>query len=153
MPSSRLLTVKIRAALQAAKKARILLNRRMRDSGGGEEGGESWDGPSMRSMEGFDNDNPCSLACTKSLIIRCFVMTGMTGRKRTASRARAVSAGAVAPLRALLDSAESDGNASLVARAGASNLGAYLHDLRRHPVLSRDEEHELAIAYARTHAL
>jgi RNA polymerase sigma-32 factor len=80
-------------------------------------------------------------------------MTGMTGRKRTALRARAVSAGTVAPLRTLLDSAESDGNAKLVARAGASNLDAYLHDLRRHPVLSRDEEHELAIAYARTHAL
>jgi len=53
----------------------------------------------------------------------------------------------------LLDPAQSDGNANLAARAGASNLDAYLHDLRRHPVLSRDEEHELAIAYARTHAL
>ena len=80
-------------------------------------------------------------------------MTGMTGRKRPASRARAVSADAVAPLRALLDSAESDGNTSLAARTGASNLDAYLQDLRRHPVLSRDEEHELALAYARTHAL
>jgi RNA polymerase sigma-32 factor len=80
-------------------------------------------------------------------------MNGMTGRKRPASRARAVSADAGAPLRALLDPAESDGNESLVGRPAASNLDAYLHDLRRHPVLSRDEEHELAIAYARTQAL
>jgi RNA polymerase sigma-32 factor len=80
-------------------------------------------------------------------------MNGMTGRKRAASRARAASAGAVAPLRALLDSVESDGNTTVTARPASSNLDVYLHDLRRHPVLSRDEEHELAIAYARTQAL
>ena len=80
-------------------------------------------------------------------------MNGMTGRKRAAPRARAVSAGAVAPLRAVVDPVESDANATVVAPAAASNLAAYLHDLRRHPVLSRDEEHELASVYARTRAL
>jgi len=80
-------------------------------------------------------------------------MNGMTGRKRAARRARAASAGAVAPLRAVLDSVESDANATVVAAPAASNLAAYLHDLRRHPVLSREEEHELATVYARTRAL
>jgi RNA polymerase sigma-32 factor len=80
-------------------------------------------------------------------------MTGMTGRKRPALRVRAASAGTVMPLPALLDLVDSEANPRPVARAGASNLDAYLHDLRRHPLLSRDEEHELAIAYARTQAL
>jgi RNA polymerase sigma-32 factor len=82
-----------------------------------------------------------------------FVMTGMTGRKRPVPRTRADSAGDVMPLPAVLDLTEGDGKASLVARTTVSSLDAYLHDLRRHPVLSRDEEHELAITYARTHAL
>jgi RNA polymerase sigma-32 factor len=33
---------------------------------------------------------------------------------------------------------------------GAHGLGAYLHELRRHPLLSREDEHELAVRYART---
>jgi RNA polymerase sigma-32 factor len=40
-----------------------------------------------------------------------------------------------------------DGEASLV---GFSALGAYLQELRRHSLLSRDEEHELAVRFSKT---
>ena len=33
---------------------------------------------------------------------------------------------------------------------GFSALSAYLHELRRHSLLSRDEEHELAVRFSKT---
>lgn len=42
--------------------------------------------------------------------------------------------------------AATEGEMALV---GVSGLGAYLHALRRHPLLSREEEHDLAVRYVR----
>ncbi len=55
--------VRTSAALHAAENASTLLNRRMRDSGGNEEGEDdegSEDGPSMRSMNGLNDNQPAS---------------------------------------------------------------------------------------------
>jgi len=86
-------------------------------------------------------------------------MTGMTGRRRasptpseestrttnSASRDDLPSGTAVGEL------TEPDSNVRRVPRSEVSSLAAYLHTLRNHPVLSRDEEHELAVRYVQTH--
>jgi RNA polymerase sigma-32 factor len=45
----------------------------------------------------------------------------------------------------------SQGHAERASSAGATALGSYLHELRVHPLLDRDEEHSLAVRYAATH--
>ncbi len=57
---------------------------------------------------------------------------------------------------AILSETAPGGLAGAVARAGEapmvgfSALSAYLHELRRHSLLSRDEEHELAVKFSKT---
>jgi RNA polymerase sigma-32 factor len=48
---------------------------------------------------------------------------------------------------------ESDGGLRPSSKNEASSLTAYLRSLRNHPLLSREEEHELAVVYVRTHEL
>ena len=78
-------------------------------------------------------------------------MTGMTGRKRPATRARAESADTAAPLRALLDSAESGGDRAWSRGPGRRTSTLTCTICGATPVLSREEEHELAAAL-RAHA-
>jgi RNA polymerase sigma-32 factor len=89
-------------------------------------------------------------------------MTGMTGRRRALPNpptggARTLNDGQ--PLgempsgKVVGELVEADSGARVVSKGEVSSLAVYLQALRRHPVLTRDEEHELAVAYARTHEL
>jgi RNA polymerase sigma-32 factor len=88
-------------------------------------------------------------------------MTGMTGRRRAfptppAGDARALRDAAPGELpsgTAVGELVEPDSGAHRVPRGEVSSLATYLHSLRRHNVLSREEEHELAVVYVRTHEL
>jgi RNA polymerase sigma-32 factor len=95
-------------------------------------------------------------------------MTGMTGRRRAIP---IPPAGDVRPphearpddrtdLPADLPSGkvvgeliESESGAHVASRSEVSSLTAYLHSLRPHRVLTREEEHELAVRYVQTHEL
>src|SRR5262245_54253082 len=96
-----------------------------------------------------------------------FVMTGMTGRRRDfpfqpAGNARPpqeataenVPPGEDLPSgRAVGELIESDSGARDVSKGETSSLAAYLRALRTHRVISREEEHELAVRYVQTHEL
>ena len=73
MPSSWRVTVKISAALHAAKKTMILLSRRIRDSECGREGGggrrSGVFGWTIDEIHGLTMIPMCSSCCTKSLIL------------------------------------------------------------------------------------
>ena len=82
-------------------------------------------------------------------------MTGMTGRRRAApspaeGESRPLSDGALDELpsgSAVGDLIESDRGAHRISKSEGSSLSAYLQALRKHPLLSREEEHELAVRY------
>src|SRR4029450_1455347 len=81
------------------------------------------------------------------------VMTGMTGRRRDfpfqpAGNARPPSETSPEDLpsgKAVGALIESDGGAHAVSKSETSSLAAYMRALRAHSVLSREEEHELAV--------
>jgi len=86
-------------------------------------------------------------------------MTGLTGRRRafptpSAGGTRTTQNDPHDELpsgRAVGELIEPDSAAPRVPRSEVSSLTAYLHTLRDHPVLSRAEEHELAVRYVQTH--
>jgi RNA polymerase sigma-32 factor len=86
-------------------------------------------------------------------------MTGMTGRRRALPTASAggtrtshkTPADEIPSGTAVGELIEPDSGVHRVPRSEVSSLSAYLHALRDHPVLSRDEEHELAVRYVQTH--
>jgi len=88
-------------------------------------------------------------------------MTGMTGRRRAASspaegESRTLNDVALDELpsgSAVGDLIESDRAAPRISRTEGSSLSAYLQALRKYPLLSREEEHELAVRYVGTHEL
>jgi RNA polymerase sigma-32 factor len=89
-------------------------------------------------------------------------MTGMTGRRRaipTPHQGDARPLPDAAPGdelpsgKAVGELIESDSGAHHVSRSEVSSLAAYLQALRGHKVLSREEEHELAVRYVQTHEL
>jgi RNA polymerase sigma-32 factor len=88
-------------------------------------------------------------------------MTGMTGRRRAfptqqEEGARTLQTTVAEDLPsgkavgALIDSGS---GAHPISKGEVSSLAAYMHALRRHTVLSREEEHELAVRYVQTHDL
>jgi RNA polymerase sigma-32 factor len=88
------------------------------------------------------------------------VMTGMTGRRRalpspsTDDRAKPNDATEDLPAAAtVVDLVESEGRPHRIAGSESGSLGVYLRSLRAHNVLSREEEHELAVRYVQTHEL
>ena len=95
------------------------------------------------------------------------VMTGMTGRRRDfpfqpAGNARPqreatsehLPSGEDLPSgKAVGELIESDSRAHGVSRNETSSLAAYMRSLRAHDVLSREEEHELAVRFVQTHEL
>jgi RNA polymerase sigma-32 factor len=88
-------------------------------------------------------------------------MTGMTGRRRALPNPPAGNAATApdAPIDEMPSGTvvgelvESENDAHRVSKAEVSSLSAYMQALRRHPVLTREEEHELAVSYVRTHEL
>ncbi len=89
----------------------------------------------------------------------------MMGRKQAATSARMIprvkidSEGDLVPLApveemtsgaAVADTLQSDLGAAGVSFVGHSSLSAYLRQLRHHPLLSREEEHALAVRYGAT---
>jgi RNA polymerase sigma-32 factor len=89
-------------------------------------------------------------------------MTGMTGRRRAQPSPNAGGVGAPrddapdeTPSSAtVVDLVEVDSGAHhQISRTEGSSLAVYLRSLRGHPVLSREEEHELAVRYVQTHEL
>jgi RNA polymerase sigma-32 factor len=87
-------------------------------------------------------------------------MTGMTGRRRAQPAAAAHEVGA--PQDPALEDIPSSvtvidlvepGGPHPISRGEGSSLTSYLRALRAHPVLSREEEHELAVRYVQTHEL
>jgi len=95
------------------------------------------------------------------------VMTGMTGRRRdfpfqAAGNARPPSETSSEHLpsgedlpsaKAVGELIESDTGAHAVSKSENSSLAAYMRALRAHNVLSREEEHELAVRLVQTHEL
>ena len=95
------------------------------------------------------------------------VMTGMTGRRRdfpfqTAGNARPPSettsenlpSGEDLPSgKAVGELIESDRGVHAASKSETSSLAAYIRALRAHGVLSREEEHELAVRFVQTHEL
>ena len=87
-------------------------------------------------------------------------MTGMTGRRRALPSPNAGNTGGpgevspeeLQPAAAVVDLVEPD-RAHPVTRSEGSSLAAYLRSLRAYQVLSREEEHELAVRYVQTHEL
>jgi RNA polymerase sigma-32 factor len=55
--------------------------------------------------------------------------------------------------KAVGDLVEAEGRAHRISKSEVSSLAAYLRSLRAHAVLSREEEHELAVRYVQTHEL
>ena len=87
-------------------------------------------------------------------------MTGMTGRRRAQSspngeRTPALSTTTedLASPTTVVDLVDSDSGAYRISRSDGSSLAVYLRTLRAHQVLSREEEHELAVRYVQTHEL
>jgi RNA polymerase sigma-32 factor len=88
-------------------------------------------------------------------------MTGMTGRRRVLSSqnpgaARPIHAAATddSPSgKAVTELIDSGSDAQPTSRGEVSSLAVYLRSLRKHPLLSREEEHELAVRYTQTHEL
>jgi RNA polymerase sigma-32 factor len=87
-------------------------------------------------------------------------MTGMTGRRRALPNPRAGEARTTGDVLDELPSGsvvgdliEPDKGAPRASKSEVSSLAAYLQALRHHPVLTREEEHELAAHYVRTHEL
>jgi RNA polymerase sigma-32 factor len=86
-------------------------------------------------------------------------MTGLTGRRRAVASPAAGESRPLsdAPLDDLPsastvgDLIDSDRRASGISKSEGSSLSAYLHALRRYPLISREEEHELAVRYVATH--
>jgi len=89
------------------------------------------------------------------------VMTGLTGRRRaqpspSAGGARTDRDNAAEELPSgahVHDLVELNGGAYRISRSEGSSLAAYLRSLRAYNVLSREEEHELAVRYVQTHDL
>ena len=88
-------------------------------------------------------------------------MTGMTGRPRALP---SQNPGAAGPTRtteleehpsgkAVGDVLAADSGAYKISKREGSSLAVYLRSLRAHNVLSREEEHELAVRYVQTHEL
>jgi RNA polymerase sigma-32 factor len=88
-------------------------------------------------------------------------MTGMTGRPRALP---SQDPGAAGPTRtaeleehpsgkAVGDVIAADSDAYKIPKSEGSSLAVYLRSLRAHNVLSREEEHELAVRYVQTHEL
>ena len=88
-------------------------------------------------------------------------MTGMTGRPRALA---SQDPGAARPTRtteleeqpsgkAVGDLIAAESGAHKISRSEGSGLAVYLRSLRAHNVLSREEEHELAVRYVQTHEL
>jgi RNA polymerase sigma-32 factor len=87
-------------------------------------------------------------------------MTGMTGRRRAQSSpkgerdpALGTTTEELASGTTVLDLVDSDSGAYRISRSDGSSLAVYLRTLREHQVLSREEEHELAVRYVQTHDL
>ena len=88
-------------------------------------------------------------------------MTGMTGRRRdfpipTAGDARPLPEGSPDHLpsgKVVGELIDADTGVRIVSKGETSSLTAYLQALRQHPVLSREEEHELAVLYVQTQEL
>jgi len=87
-------------------------------------------------------------------------MTGMAGRRRVLPSPQAGGAQADNPASAdlpsgpsVVDMVEPDRGARQISSRDGSNLTAYLRALRGYRVLSREEEHELAVRYVETHEL
>jgi RNA polymerase sigma-32 factor len=88
-------------------------------------------------------------------------MTGMTGRRRALpsqnpGAGRPIHAPAVDDLpsgKAVSEVIDSGSDAQRAPRSEVSSLAAYLRSLRRHSLMSREEEHELAVRYVETHEL
>src|SRR3982750_761807 len=86
-------------------------------------------------------------------------MTGMTGRRRAvpspaAGESRSLSdapLGELPSASTVGDLIESDRRAHGTSRSEGSSLSVYLQALRRYPLISREEEHELAVRYVETH--
>ena len=88
-------------------------------------------------------------------------MTGMTGRPRALP---SEDSGASRPTRtteldehpsgkSVGDVIAADSGAYKISKSEGSSLAVYLRSLRAHNVLSREEEHELAVRYVQTHEL
>src|SRR6266496_3304185 len=89
-------------------------------------------------------------------------MTGMTGRRRAvpspaAGESRPLTDGALDDLpsaNVVGDLIAADRDAHWTSKSSeGSSLSAYMQALRRHPLLSREEEHALAVRYVETHEL
>ncbi|HET9010786.1 MAG TPA: RNA polymerase factor sigma-32 [Gemmatimonadaceae bacterium] len=55
--------------------------------------------------------------------------------------------------KAIVDLIDGENRAPKISKSEVSSLAVYLRSLRAHPVLSREEEHELAVSYVQTHEL
>ena len=85
-------------------------------------------------------------------------MTGMTGRRRVLaslhageSRTAQAAPEEIPSGSAVVELIDDSGARRTIKGGGeVSSLSAYMHSLRNHPVLSREEEHELAAHYAKT---
>src|SRR3954462_1340263 len=104
---------------------------------------------------------PSSRRVARTVLYWPLVMTGMTGRPRALPTQ---DPGAAGPPRTTdleeqpsgktvgeLIAAES--GTYKIAKSEGSSLAIYLRSLRAHNVLSREEEHELAVRYVQTHEL
>ena len=88
-------------------------------------------------------------------------MTGMTGRRRALpaqneGAARPAQAAALDDLpsgTAVGELIDSGSDAHHTPKGDGSSLAIYLRSLRRHTLLSREEEHELAVHYVQTHEM